>query len=237
MEATMREGHAPAVVVALAAGEQLTSEAGAMMFISGDVAMDVEMPGGVMGGLKRKVLAGESMFLARYNARGSGAVGLCGPFPGSIRQHELDGEIICEKHAYLAHFGEVEIESLAAAKAGMGMLGGGEGWRLQRLHGKGTVWLHGGGDFLDFDLVEGQTIVVDSGCMVMIEPTVKYEVKLQGSLKTGLMGGEGLFVVNMTGPGHVTLQTLPFSRTARRVVEAAGGGQGEKVGLIGQLFE
>ena len=82
-----------------------------------------------------------------------------------------------------------------------------------------------------------QTIVVDSGCMVMIEPTVKYEVKLQGSLKTGLMGGEGLFVVNMTGPGHVTLQTLPFSRTARRVVEAAGGGQGEKGGLIGQLFE
>jgi uncharacterized protein (TIGR00266 family) len=237
MEANVREGHAPAVVVALAAGEQLTSEAGAMMFISGDVAMDIEMPGGMMGGLKRKVLAGESMFLARYNARGAGAVGLCGPFPGSIRQHELDGEIICEKHAYLAHFGEVEIESLAAAKAGMGMLGGGEGWRLQRLRGKGTVWLHGGGDFLEFDLVEGQTIVVDSGCMVMMEPTVKYEVKMQGSLKTGLMGGEGLFVVNMTGPGHVTLQTLPFSRTARRVLEAAGGGQGEKGGLIGQLFE
>src|SRR2546423_10097666 len=127
MEATVREGQAPAVVVALQPGEQLTSEAGAMMFISGDVSMDVEMPGGVMGGLKRKVLAGESMFLARYNARGSGAVGLCGPFPGSIRQHELDGEIICEKHAYLAHFGEVEIESLAAAKAGMGMLGGGGG--------------------------------------------------------------------------------------------------------------
>lgn len=237
MEANVREGHAPAVVVALAAGEQLTSEAGAMMFISGDVAMDVEMPGGMMGGLKRKVLAGESMFLARYNARGAGAVGLCGPFPGSIRQHELDGEIICEKHAYLAHFGEVEIESIAAAKAGMGMLGGGEGWRLQRLRGKGTVWLHGGGDFLEFDLVEGQTIVVDSGCMVMMEPTVKYEVKMQGSLKTGLMGGEGLFVVNMTGPGHVTLQTLPFSRTARRILDAAGGGQGEKGGLIGQLFE
>jgi uncharacterized protein (AIM24 family) len=117
------------------------------------------------------------------------------------------------------------------------MLGGGEGWRLQKLRGKGTVWLHGGGDFLEFDLVEGQTIVVDSGCMVMMEPTVKYEVKMQGNLKAGLMGGEGLFVVNMTGPGHVTLQTLPFSRTARRVVEAAGGGQGEKGGLLGQLFE
>src|ERR1041385_5461879 len=110
MEAKIREGHAPAVVVSLEPGEQLTSEAGAMMFLSGDVSMDVEMPGGLVGGLKRTVLAGESLFLARYTARGAGAVGICGSFPGSIRQHELDGEIICEKHAYLAHVGDVEIE-------------------------------------------------------------------------------------------------------------------------------
>src|SRR5207244_12123218 len=83
MEAKVREGHAPAVVVALEPGEKLTSEAGAMMFISGEVTMDVEMPGGVTGGLKRAFLSGESMFLATYTARGAGAVGLCGPFPGS----------------------------------------------------------------------------------------------------------------------------------------------------------
>ena len=83
MEATIREGHAPAVVIALEPGEQLTSEAGAMMFISGDVTMDVELPGGLVGGLKRAVLAGESLFLAKYTARGAGAVGICGPFPGS----------------------------------------------------------------------------------------------------------------------------------------------------------
>src|ERR671933_217626 len=236
MDAKIREGHAPAVVVALEPGEQLVSEAGAMMFMSGDVTMDVELPGGLVGGLKRAVLAGESLFLARYVARGAGAVGLCGPFPGSIRQHELDGEIICEKHAYLAHFGEVEIESVAAAKAGMGMLGGGEGWRLQRLRGKGTVWLHGGGDFLDFDLADGQTLVVDTGCMVMVEPTVRYEVKMQSGIKKSLFGGEGLFLVHMTGPGHVTLQTLPFSRTAERILEAAGGGSDEKGGLIGNIF-
>src|SRR5439155_2792680 len=87
VEAKIREGHAPAVVVALAAGEQLTSEAGAMMFMSGDVAMDVEMPGGLVGGMKRALLAGESLFLAKYTARGAGVVGLCGPFPGSVRQH------------------------------------------------------------------------------------------------------------------------------------------------------
>jgi uncharacterized protein (AIM24 family) len=119
----------------------------------------------------------------------------------------------------------------------MGFFGGGEGLFLQKLSGKGTVWLHGGGDFLDFDLVDGQTMLVDTGCMVMIEPTVKYEVKMQGSLKSALGSGEGLFLVTMTGPGHVTLQTLPFSRTARRVMQAAGGGQGEKGGLLGSLLE
>src|SRR5438105_14745188 len=230
MEATIREGQAPAVVVALQPGETLTSEAGAMMFISGDISMDVEMPGGLMGGLKRKLLAGESLFLTRYLANGPGAVGITGPFPGSIRQHELAGEIICEKHAYLGHHGELEIESAFAQKLGRGFRGGGEGFFLQRLKGNGTVWLHGGGDFLDFDLAAGQRLIVDTGCMVMIEPSVKYEVKAQGGVAKSLFGGEGLFLVHMSGPGHVTLQTLPFSRTARRDFAAARRGIAQRGG-------
>ena len=236
MQATIREGQAPAVLVSLDAGEKLVSEAGAMMFISGEIAMDVEMPGGVGGALKRKLLAGESLFLATYSARGAGAVGLSGPFPGSIRQHELEGEILCERHAYLAHVGDVRIEPALAQRAGMGVLGGGEGFVLQRLQGTGTVWLHAGGDFLDFDLADGQTLVVDTGCVVMVEPSVRYEVKMQAGIKRSLFGGEGLFLVHMTGPGHVTLQTLPFSRTAERVLESAGGGQGEKGGLLGSIL-
>jgi len=235
MDATIREGQAPAVVVALEPGEQLTSEAGAMMFTSGNISMEVEMPGGLAGGLKRKFLAGESLFVTRYRADGPGAVGITGPFPGSIRRHELDGEVICEKHAYLAHFGDVEIESAFAQKLGMGLRGGGEGFFLQRLKGKGTVWLHGGGDFVDFDLEAGQKLVVDTGCMVSIDPTVRYEVKLQGGVAKSVFGGEGLFLVHMTGPGHVTLQTLPFSRTARRVLAAAGGGRDETGGVSGLL--
>src|SRR5205823_2184680 len=236
VEATIREGQAPAVVVSLQAGERLTAEAGAMMFVSGDISMDVEMPGGLAGGLKRKLLAGESLFLTRFQANGPGAVGITGPFPGSVRQHELEGEIICEKHAYLGHCGEVEIESAFAQRLGMGVGGGGEGFFLQRLKGSGTVWLHGGGDFLDFDLADGQRLIVDTGCMVMVEPTVRYEVKLQGGVTKSLFGGEGLFLVHMTGPGHVTLQTLPFSRTARRVLESAGGGRGEAGGILGSIL-
>jgi uncharacterized protein (TIGR00266 family) len=239
MEATIRDGQAPAVVVALERGEELTSESGAMMFMSGGISMDVEMPGGLAGGLKRKLLAGESLFLTRYRANGPGAVAITGPFPGSIRQHELDGEVICEKHAYLGHYGDIEIESAFAQKLGMGFRGGGEGFFLQRLKGKGTVWLHGGGDFLDFDLEAGQPLVVDTGCMVMIEPTVRYEVKLQGGVAKSVFGGEGLFLVHMTGPGHVTLQTLPFSRTARRVLAAAKGGGDEAgvSGILGSILE
>lgn len=236
MNATVREGQAPAVVVALEPGEKLTSEAGAMMFISGDVQMEVEMPGGLMSGLKRVALPGESLFLVNYVARASGAVGICGPFPGSIREHELDGEIICEKHAYLGHVGEVAIEGAFAQRLGMGTTGGGESFFLQRLKGKGTVWLHGGGDFLDFDLTDGQRLVVDTGCMVMIEPSVKYEVRMQGGVRKSLFGGEGLFLVHMTGPGHVTLQTLPFTRTARRIREAAHGGGDERGGLISNIL-
>ena len=215
MEATVRTGQAPAVVVSLQPGEKLTSEAGAMMFVSGDISMDVEMPGGLTGGLKRKLLAGESLFLTRYTANGAGAVGITGPFPGSIRQHELDGEIICERHAYLGHHGDVEIASAFAQRLGMG--------------------IRGGGDFVDFDLAPGQRLIVDTGCMVMIEPTVEYEVKLQGGVAKSLFGGEGLFLVHMTGPGHVTLQTLPFSRTARRVLAAAGHGRDETGGVGGIL--
>jgi uncharacterized protein (TIGR00266 family) len=239
MEATLRSGQAPAVIVSLEPGERLMAEAGAMMFVSGDIAMEVEMPGGLAGGLKRKLLAGESLFLTRYEAKGAGAVGITGPFPGSIRQHELDGEIICEKHAYLGHVGEVEIESALAQRLGMGLRGGGEGFFLQRLRGTGTVWLHGGGDFLDFDLAAGQRLIVDTGCMVMVEPSVRYEVKLQGGVAKSLFGGEGLFLVHMTGPGHVTLQTLPFSRTARRVLQASGGGRDEAGvgGLLGSILE
>ena len=237
MNATIKEGHAPAVLVQLDAGEKLHSESGAMMFISGDVSMDVEMPGGLTGGLKRSVLSGESLFIATYQARGAGVVGLCGPFPGSIKQYELDGEVVCEKHAYIGHVGDVEISSAFAKRRGMGFGGGGEGFVLQRLVGKGTVWMHGGGDFLDFDLVDGQTLIVDTGCMVMIEPSVRYDVKLQSGLKKGIFGGEGMFLVHMTGPGHVTLQTLPFSRTADRILEAArGGGPDERGGVLGNIL-
>jgi uncharacterized protein (TIGR00266 family) len=238
MEATIREGQAPALVVQLGEDEEITGEPGAMMFITGNVAMESEAAvGDIKSGIKRAI-GGESVFHVRYKGgSGGGVVGLTGPYPGSIREHELEGDIICERHAYLCHHGEVTVEPILAMKRGMGVMGGGEGFVLQKISGKGTVWLHAGGDFVDFDLVEGQNLVVDTGCMVMFESTVAYETKIQKGLKSAFLGGEGLFLVHMTGPGHVTLQTLPFSRIAKQVEKAEGGGKGERGGLIGGLLE
>src|SRR5436190_13402027 len=238
MEAQIREGQAPALVVQLGASEEIVGEPGAMMFLTGDVSMDAQFGAeDVKGGIKR-MIGGESAFHVTFKAGpGGGVVGLTGPYPGSIREHELDGEIICERHAYLCHQGEVQVDPIVAMKRGMGIMGGGEGFVLQKLSGKGTVWLHAGGDFVDFDLVEGQKLVVDTGCMVMFEPSVKYETKMQKGLRSAFLGGEGLFLVHMTGPGHVTLQTLPFSRIAKQVDKAEGGGAGEKGGILGGLLE
>jgi uncharacterized protein (TIGR00266 family) len=238
LQAKISSGHTPAVVITLEQGEEIVAEAGAMLFMTGSVAMRSEMKGGFGAGLRRK-LAGESLFLTTYTAGGSGAVGLTGPYPGSIRELALDGatEIICERHAYLAHHGDVTLERAYSKKLGMGFFGGGEGWLLQKVAGTGTVWLHGGGDFLDFNLVEGQQLVVDTGCFVCCDASVRYEVKLQAGVASGLFGGEGFFLVHLTGPGRVTLQTLPFSRTAAAVLEAASGGAGERdKGLIGNIL-
>jgi uncharacterized protein (AIM24 family) len=113
-------------------------------------------------------------------------------------------------------YGEVEIESAFAQRLGMGFRGGGEGFFLQRLRGKGTVWLNGGGDFLDFDLAPGQRLIIDTGCVVMIEPSVKYEVKMQGGIAKSLFGGGGSVSRPHAGPGHVRRQGRRRASTTSR---------------------
>jgi uncharacterized protein (TIGR00266 family) len=239
LQSKVSSGHTPAVVIGLDPGEEVVAESGAMMFLSGGVTMKAGMHGGLAGGLKR-AMAGESLFLTTYRAEtAGGAVGLTGPYPGSIRELSLDGstDVICERHAYLGHHGGVHLEKAYSKKLWMCWFGGGEGFVLQRISGTGTVWLHGGGDFIDFTLADGQGLVVDTGCMVCFDATVRYEVKMQPGIGAGLMGGEGFFLVHMTGPGRVTLQTLPFSRTAAEVLKAVGGGADERKGFLGNILQ
>ena len=220
-----------ALVLSLTKGEKVFAEAGSMMYIRGDVGMEAEMTGGLMSGLKRMV-SGESLFMTTFDCRGEkGEVAFASPFPGKLKEVEINGtELLCQKDAFLCCTEGIEVDIALTKRLGAGFFGG-EGFILESLKGKGVAYIHAGGNFVGMDLQKGETIRVDTGCIVAFESNVDYDIKFVGGLKRTLFGGEGLFFAYLTGPGKVYLQTLPFSRMADRVWAAAGGSHGEKRGI------
>jgi uncharacterized protein (TIGR00266 family) len=217
-----------AVVLHMQEGETIRAEAGAMMYMSDNVHLDARMEGGVLGGLKRKFLAGESFFIANVICRGpSGVAAFSAPYPGKILDHELRGQsILCQKDAYLCSTGDIDISIAFTKKIGAGFFGG-EGFILQKLSGTGKAFIHAGGTLEQLELQSGESLKVDTGCLVAFDPSVSYDIRSVGGIKTSLFGGEGLFFAYLTGPGRVWLQTLPFSRLADRIVSAYGKARGE----------
>lgn len=217
-----------AVVLKLKKGETIRAEAGSMMYMSANMNMDARMDGGILGGLKRKFLAGESFFITTiYSKGGAGVAAFSAPYPGKILDLDLVSEsILCQKDAYLCSYGDVDISIAFTKRIGAGFFGG-EGFILQKLSGTGKVFIHAGGTLTSVTLADRQALKVDTGCLVAIEPTVDYDIRSVGGVKTSLFGGEGLFFAYLTGPGKVWLQTLPFSRLADRIVSAYGKSRGE----------
>ena len=220
-----------ALVVNLDAGEKMYAEAGSMMYMRGAIDMEAEMKGGLMGGIKR-VFGGESLFMTTFQATGNGGeVGFASPFPGKLMEVKINGtEMLCQRDSFLCCTEGVDVDIALTKKLGAGFFGG-EGFILESLKGKGSAFIHAGGNFVEMDLKAGEEIKVDTGCIVAFDSNVNYEVKFVGGFKRTLFGGEGLFFAHLTGPGKVYLQTLPFSRMADRIWEAAGGNQGEKSGM------
>jgi uncharacterized protein (TIGR00266 family) len=224
-----------AVVVELPAGQEIQAEAGAMFYMAGEVDMNATMQGGILGGLKR-MMAGESLFMTRFKARGDSQVAFAAPYPGKVRQLELQAGSawLCQRDSFLCATSAVEIGVAFTKKLGAGIFGG-EGFILERLGGSGTAFIHGGGNFVEFDLVPGQTIRVDTGCIVAFEEPVRYNIQLVGGFKNALFGGEGLFLATLTGPGKCVLQTLPFSRLAGRILGQTREGSGGVAGVGGTI--
>jgi uncharacterized protein (AIM24 family) len=109
---------------------------------------------------------------------------------------------------------------------------------MQRLTGDGLSFVHAGGTVHALEMRPGETLRVDTGCLVALQPSVRYEIEYVGKIKTALFGGEGLFFATLTGPGRVWLQSLPFSRMADRIYKAApaaGGSRRESGSLLGGL--
>lgn len=233
-----------AVVLSLTTGETIRAEAGAMMYMTDGIEMDARMEGGLLGGLKRKVLAGESLFITYFHCRApQGQVAFAGPYPGKIVALALNAQsILCQRDAFLCASGNVEISVALTKRLGAGFFGG-EGFILEKLEGTGQVFLHSGGTILERMLAAGERLKVDTGCLVALDPTVDFDIQSVGGIKTSLFGGEGLFFAALSGPGRVWLQTLPFSRLADRIHAAYRGDRedvkrdlGGVLGGIGDLI-
>jgi uncharacterized protein (TIGR00266 family) len=224
-----------AVVIPLQGGQEVQAEPGALLYMAGDVEMDSSMRGGIWGGLKRMVV-GESLFITRFRSRVQGQVAFAAPHPGKIKQLELDGgrQWLCQRDSFLCATGGIEVGIAFTKRFGAGLFGG-EGFILQRLTGQGTAFIHGGGNFIEFDLVPGQSLRVDTGCIVGFEESVSYDIQFVGGFKNALFGGEGLFLATLTGPGKTILQTLPFSRLAGRILGLSKEGTGGVAGLGGTV--
>jgi uncharacterized protein (TIGR00266 family) len=224
------------VEVELDPGEGVRAEAGAMMYMDPSIQMQTGADGGLFGGFKR-MITGESFFITTFLNTGSGKerVGFGAPYPGKVIPLSLDdlgGSFLCQKDAFLCAARGVDIEVAFTKRLGAGIFGG-EGFILQRLTGAGWAFVHAGGTILQRDLAAGETLRVDTGCLVAFAPTVDYDIGFVGGFKNALFGGEGLFLARLTGPGRVFLQSLPFSRMADRILAAARGGREEKRGAAG----
>jgi uncharacterized protein (TIGR00266 family) len=218
-----------AVVLRLESGDVIRAEAGAMMYMTDGIDMDAKMEGGFLGGLKRKLLAGESFFITYFRCTApAGKVAFAGPYPGKIVPLTLNGQaLMCQKDSFLCASGDIDISIALTRRLGAGFFGG-EGFILQKLEGTGQLFIHSGGTVIQTDLKAGERLKVDTGCLVAFDPTVEYDISSVGGIKTSLFGGEGLFFATMTGPGRVWLQTLPFARLADRIHSAFAHGREEK---------
>ncbi len=224
------------VEVELDPGEGVRAEVGAMMFMEAGIEMQTSTGGGLFKGFKR-MITGESFFITTFlNQAGSKRhVAFGAPYPGKIIPLDLGtvgGSFLCQKDGFLCAAKGIEIEVAFTRRIGAGLFGG-EGFILQRLQGEGMTFIHAGGTIIQRNLLPGQVLCVDTGCLVALAPSVNYDIQFIGGFRNALFGGEGLFLATLTGPGVVYLQSLPFSRLADRIVAATRSQIGEKKGVAG----
>ncbi|MBN2895117.1 MAG: TIGR00266 family protein [Campylobacterales bacterium] len=243
------------VEVELDPGETVIAEAGAMSWMDDGIVFETKMGDGsktssgffdTMLGAGKRMITGESLFMTHFTNKGSGKkrIAFGAPFPGKIialDMAEHENEIICQKDAFLCAALGTQLDISFSRKLGRGFFGG-EGFIMERLRGDGMAFLHAGGTIVKKEL-KGETLFVDTGCLVAYTPGIDFDIQKAGNLKSMIFGGEGLFLATLRGHGSVYLQSLPFSRLAERVIRSApsGGGsdqgEGSVLGGIAGMFE
>ena len=205
----------PVAICDVQPGEVLITERGSMSWMTPNMKMETTGNGG-LGKMLGRALSGESMFQNRYSAQGGpGQIAFASSFPGSIRAFEIGPgrEMICQKTAFLASDAGVELSVFFQRKLGAG-LAGGEGFIMQKLSGAGTALIEIDGYAVDYDLVAGQSMIIDTGYLAAMSATCTMQVQTVKGFKNVMFGGEGLFNTVVTGPGHIILQTMPAIKMA-----------------------
>ncbi len=199
-------------------GEKVFSESGAMVWMSDNINMKTEIRGGIMAGLGR-MMSGESIFLTEFKSNGKGEAVFAVSAPGKIIEVKIEEgkNMICQKDAFLVAQDGVELKAEFHKKLGAGMFGG-EGFFLQRLRGNGKAFVEIDGEVFEKELKVGEKILVDTGCIAMFEPSVHYDVKMIKGVRNILLGGEGLFLAELKGPGRVWLQSMPIKSLAHKIL-------------------
>ncbi len=228
--------------VKLKPGQEIFAEAGKMLYKTANVTWESRMTGAglgskLLGALKRKLM-GESLFWTYFRADGAGEVGFAGSYPGRIQPFELASgqSVIVQRDSFLCAQNTVQVNIEFVKRIGAGFFGG-EGFILERITGPGIALIHGGGDFVEFNLQPGEILQVDTGCVVGFDASVAYDVQLAGGIKTMIFGGEGLFLATLTGPGRVIAQSLTLEKLRRELAPArTGGDERGPVGAITNIF-
>lgn len=213
------------VEVELDPQETAIAEAGAMMYMEQGIQMSThlsdgsEKNSGVLGtiaGMGKRALAGEKLFITAFTNLGAGKlhVAFAAPHPGQILPINLanvGGSILCQKGAFLASAKGVSINAGITKRVATGFFGG-EGFILQKLMGDGNVFIHGGGSIIEKELQEGQTMYVDTGSLIALQPTIDFDIQFVKGVQSMFFGGEGYFLSRLVGPGKIWMQSMPFNR-------------------------
>ena len=199
--------------------EKIFAEAGSMLWMSDNVKMDTKMRGGLGAGIGR-MFSGESMFLTEFSCDGKGLVVFGNETPGKIIELNLkeNESMICEKDAFLCAEDKVKLKAEFTKKFGAGLLGG-EGFVLQKVTGPGKGYVRFSGEIIKMKLEAGQILKVDTGALAMMDTTITYDIKRIKGMKNMFLGGEGLFLATVEGPGTVWLQSMPISSLAHKLIK------------------
>ena len=206
----------PVVIVYLDANETVNCQKGAMSWMTPNMKMETHTGG--IGKAFSKMFSGESIFTNTYISEGGpGMIAFASSFPGSIIPFDISkGDMIVQKSGYLASQPTIELSIAFQKKIGAGFFGG-EGFIMQKLHGQGMAFVEIDGYVVEYDLPDGQQMLIDTGYLAAMSSTCKTDIQQVKGIGNVLFGGEGLFNTVVTGPGKIYLQTMPISNFAGAV--------------------